>query len=62
MHGTGNTFLSYQYEWICFSCGYNVKEQKNILQKLNGKETKLMNRLNNAVLKVFVFALMYIKH
>ena len=30
----GSTLLPYKYEWICFSCGYNVMKRENELTKL----------------------------
>ena len=29
MHSKRNTLLPYEYDWICFSGGCNVKKRKN---------------------------------
>ena len=33
-----NTLLPYEYEWTCFSCGYNVNKQKHELSKIQRKK------------------------
>ena len=33
-HCNRNTLLPYEYEWICFSCNYNVIKRKRELSKL----------------------------
>ena len=35
MHCLRSTILAYKYEWICFSCGYNVIKRKNEHKKIN---------------------------
>ena len=32
-HCHKNTLLPYEYEFICFSCGYNVAKRKHELSK-----------------------------
>ena len=32
-HRNRNTLLPYEYEWTCFSCGYNVIKRKHELSK-----------------------------
>ena len=33
-----NTLLSYDYEFTCLSCGYNVNKRKHELSKIQRKE------------------------
>ena len=33
-HCNRNTLLQYEYEFTCFSCGYNVNKRKHELSKL----------------------------
>ena len=33
-----NTLLPYEYEFTCFSCGFNVSKRKHHLSKIQGKE------------------------
>ena len=40
LYCTCKTLLSYEDEWTCFSCGYNVLIRKNELRKTH-QETKL---------------------
>ena len=37
-HCNRNTLLPYEYEFICFSCGYNVNKRKNELSKTQRKK------------------------
>ena len=37
VHCKRNTLLPYEYEWTCFSCGYNVKKRKHELSKIQRK-------------------------
>ena len=37
-HCNRNTLLPYEYEWTCFSCGYNVNKRKHELSKIQGKK------------------------
>ena len=37
LHCTHNTLIPFEYEWTCFSCGYNVIEGKMKLQKTTKK-------------------------
>ena len=50
-HCSGNTLLPYEYEWTCFSCGYNVMKRKHELSKTQRK--KFINRLKYAEVKIF---------
>ena len=45
--------LPYEYEWTCFSCGYNVIKRKNEISKIQRKEINFINRLKNAEIKIF---------
>ena len=47
-----NTLLPYEYEYTCFSCGYNVFKRKNELSKIQ-KKINFINRLKYAELKIF---------
>ena len=37
-HCNRNTLLLYEYEWTCFSCGYNVNKGKLELSKMQRKK------------------------
>ena len=37
-HCNRNTLLPYEYEWSCFSCGYNVIKRKHELSKIQRKK------------------------
>ena len=46
-HCNRNTLLPYEYEWTCFSCGYNVNKRKYELSKI-----LFINRIKNAEVKI----------
>ena len=50
-HCNRNTLLPYEYEWTCFSCGYNVSKHK--LSKIQRKKINFINRLKYAEVKIF---------
>ena len=52
-HCNRNTLLPYEYEYTCFSCGYNVFKRKNELSKIQRKKINFINRLKYAELKIF---------
>ena len=52
MHCTRNTFLSYEHEYTCIACGYNVIKRKNDLSKNTQKKIKIINRLKYAEKKI----------
>ena len=52
-HCRRNTLLPYEYEWTCFSCGYNVNKRKNELSKIQRKKSNFINRLKYAAVKIF---------
>ena len=52
-HCSRNTLLPYEYEWTCFSCGYNVNKRKHELTKIQRKEINFINRLKYAEVKMF---------
>ena len=52
-HCNRNTLLLYEYEFTCFSCGYNVNKQKHELSKGQRKKTKFISRLKYAEVKIF---------
>ena len=52
-HCNRNTLLPYEYEFTCFSCGFNVNKRKLELSKIQRKKTKIINRLKYAERKIF---------
>ena len=52
-HCNRNTLLPYEYEWSCFSCGFNVNKRKNELSKMQRKKINFINRLKYAEVKIF---------
>ena len=52
-HCNRNTLLPYEYEWTCFSCGYNVMKRKHELSKIQRKKINFINRLKYAEVKIF---------
>ena len=52
-HCNRNTLLPYEYEFTCFSCGYNVCKRKHELSKIQRKEINFLNRLKYAEQKIF---------
>ena len=45
--------LPNEYEYTCFSCGYNVNKRKNELSKIQRKKNNFINRLKYAEVKMF---------
>ena len=39
-HCNRNTLLPYEYEFTCFSCGYNVIKRKHEISKIQRKKNK----------------------
>ena len=52
-HCRRNTLLPYEYEWTCFSCGFNVIKRKYELSKIQRKKINFINRLKYAEQKIF---------
>ena len=52
-HCNRKTLLPYEYEFTCFSCGYNVIKRKNELSKIQRKKINFINRLKYAEQKIF---------
>ena len=52
-HCNRNTLLPYEFEWTCFSCGYNVIKRKLELSKIQRKRIHFINRLKNAEQEIF---------
>ena len=48
-----NTLLPYEYEWNCFSCGFNVHKRKHELSNKQRKKINFINRLKYAEVKIF---------
>ena len=52
-HCNRNTLLPYEYEYTCFSCGYNVIKRKHELSEIQRKKTNFISRLKYAEVKRF---------
>ena len=52
-HCNRNTLLPYEYEFTCFSCGYNVNKRKHELSKIQRKKSNFINRIKYAEQKIF---------
>ena len=52
-HCNRNTLLPYEYEYTCFSCGYNVIKRKDELSKIQRKKINFINRIKYAEVKIF---------
>ena len=52
-HCRRNMLLPYEYEWTCFSCGFNVNKRKHELSKIQRKKINFINRLKYAEVKIF---------
>ena len=53
VHCNRNTLFPYEYEYTCFSCGFNVIKRKNELSKIQRKKINFINRLKYAEQKIF---------
>ena len=54
-HCNRNMLPSYEYERICFGCGYNVIKRKHELFEIQRKRMNFINRLKYGEHKFFVF-------
>ena len=52
MHCTRFTLQPYQYEYSCFSCGYNVIKQKYEVTKVQRREINFTNQFRCAQHKI----------
>ena len=52
-HCNRNISLPYEYEFTCFSCGFNVNKCKNELSKIERKKSNFINRLKYGEIKIF---------
>ena len=52
-HCKRNTLLPYEYEFTCFSFGYNVNKRKHEHNKIQRKKINFINRLKYAEQKIF---------
>ena len=52
-HCNRNTLLPYEYQWSCFSCGYNLNKRKHELSKIQRKKINFINRIKYAEQKIF---------
>ena len=48
-----NTLLPYEYEFTCFSRGFNVNKRKHEFSKIQRKKINFINRLKYAEVKIF---------
>ena len=44
-HCNRNTLLPYEYEWTCFSCGYNVNNRKHEFSEIQRKKNKFYQHI-----------------
>ena len=44
-HCNRNTLHPYEYEWTCFSCGFNVNKRKHELSKTQRRKNKFYQSL-----------------
>ena len=51
-HCNRNILLPYDYEYTCFSCGFNVIKRKHELSKIQRKRINFINRLKYAEVKI----------
>ena len=48
-----NFLLEYEYEFVCYICGFNIEKTKNQLTKIQKKKnTNFLNRLTYAKPKI----------
>ena len=52
-HCNRNCLLSYEYDFTCVACGFNVIKQKHQLSKIQRKKINFINRLKYAEQKLF---------
>ena len=52
-HFNQKILLPYEYEWTCFSCGFNISKRKHELTKIQRKKLNFINRLKYAEVKIF---------
>ena len=52
-HCNRNTLLPYEYEFTCFSCGFNVNKRKHEFSKIQRKNINFIDRLKYAEVKIF---------
>ena len=52
-HCNRNMLLPYEYEWTCFSCGFNVIKRKHTLSIIQRKRINFINRLKYAEQETF---------
>ena len=52
-HCKRNTLLPYEYEFTCFSCGYNVNKRKHELSQIQRKKIKFINRMKYGEVRIF---------
>ena len=52
-HYNRNALLPYEYEWTCFSCGFNVNKRKHEFSKIQREKINFIIRLKYAEVKIF---------
>ena len=52
-HCNRNTLIPYEYEFTCFSCGYNVNKRKHELSKIQRKKINFINRMKYGEVRIF---------
>ena len=57
-HCNRSTLLAYEYDFTCFSCGYNVNKRKHELSKIQREKIIFINRLNHSFQKSKYFPYM----
>ena len=60
MHCAWNPLLPYEYEFTCFSCGYDVIKRKKEFSKFSRQEIIFINRLKYAEKKQCVIVKTFI--
>ena len=56
LHCNRITLLPYEYDWTCFSCGYNVNKQKHEFSRIQRKKN-FINRLKYGEVRTFSICL-----
>ena len=56
-HCNQDTLLPYEYEFTCFSCGYDVIKRNHELSKIQRKKINFINRTKYAEEMFFCFCI-----
>ena len=60
-HCNRKTLLPYEYEYRCFSCGFNLVKRKHELTEIQRKRKNFINRLKYAEQKMFCICIDFYK-